>query len=470
MIRSDVSKLKSSFGISIIHDRKGNSASHGDLRLPGILLAGVQKSGSTALVYFLERAGICLSFQPELKDKHKKEIHYFGSTKSKEENGISAYSELFAHCKDMSLAADGTPDNFLLPREIRETYDFAGKEALEKLKIVITVREPVARDLSRYNHRVNKCMVEKACSKILVEQDEMGMMKLSTPFSEYADNIVNSRDWERRTHHGLYGDIFEQWFKYFDRKQILVLHYDEMKQDEPSFLQRVLSFLELEVNSTLIERGTKQRNTKSGPFKLQFPTCSAQEQLSNAYSQSNEKFFKMIDRGDGPPMEQRPFPRFELSNCTSEEQDSNRNSPDAGDNKAIIPPSQTAYRHPRVACFVDTNDEDISSPCQSFGETKQLNTDYANWPLSIPLDSADSKGGSGYLIRLPKMINARYLILTSECLRLHRHVMTFILYHFDLDPLRMSQYRASTTCIHPDIKSNSLQKGTSVLFGHLHNY
>uniref|UniRef100_A0A7S4JMQ5 Sulfotransferase domain-containing protein n=1 Tax=Odontella aurita TaxID=265563 RepID=A0A7S4JMQ5_9STRA len=310
-----------------------------EIRLPQILLAGVQKSGSTALAEFLARAGVC--FSRANHSHQEKEVHFFDHEEAYSK-GVHFYSQKFAHCKNLTLAADATPNTFGFPLHVKNTYELAGKKALETLKIIVVLREPVARELSWYNHRLYKTCssdgTDNLCRKNgtkLFKQDESGS-RFHT-FPAYADMIIDKiskiTKFTRAVHppptsmhedmfgdmFGLYGDILETWFQHFDRKRILLLSYDELKRNEQSFLQRVFSFLELEVDPALIEHGTSSMNTLRSVSKLKFPPCDIQERLSKAFLPSNEKFFRMLDQEEeGPSMEQRPFPRFRLSNCTIE--------------------------------------------------------------------------------------------------------------------------------------------------------
>ena len=312
------------------------------IRLPRILLAGVQKSGSTALSDFIHRAGACLSRPDPMNEKEKKEVHFFDNEQLYS-NGIRFYSKLFAHCDNMKLAVDATPNTFKFPHRVKEVYQLAGKTVLEELKIIIVVREPVARELSLYNHLAVECRgtISDSCfaRRIIFKHNSNGTYLRS--FHEYADYLFSDNaiaqipalKQSRPT--GMYGDHFEQWLHYFDRKQILILSYDELKQDEPSFLQRVVSFLNLDVGTKIIKSGTKPKNTKMSSSKIDLPPCDVQDQLSKMFLSSNDIFFKMIDTGDnGPWMEQRPFPRFELSNCTANIEESSLNWNKAVNHKA----------------------------------------------------------------------------------------------------------------------------------------
>ena len=303
-----------------------------DIRLPGILLAGVQKSGSTALDDFLSlQAGVCLSRPNPDIDKEKKEVHFYDN-KELYSKGVPFYSSLFAHCDNMRHTADGTPNTFSFPERVKETYDLAGKTALEELKIVIVLREPVSRELSWYNHIAASCRTDiEGCNfkgRVLKNEPKAQFRT----FTEYSDfvfddyNIDGIPKWKQQAKiEGVYGEKIEQWFHHFDRKQILVLSYDELKENETSFLHRVLSFLGLYVDLAMIDSGTKHFNTHQSSSKVKLPSCDTQKKLAKMFKPSNDKLYQLIDdeKGEQPTEQQRPFPRFVLSNCTNHN-DNNR--------------------------------------------------------------------------------------------------------------------------------------------------
>ena len=322
------------FNNSSVHhssEHNNNAGYNRSIRLPGIIQAGVQKSGSSALSDFLHRAGICLSRpHPTSEETEMKEVHFFDQ-KSLFEKGVNFYSDLFAHCENTTLAMDGTPNTFQYPKRVRDIYDSVSKDASEKLKIIIVVREPVARELSRYNHNLHKCHSESGCSS---EQHNSEMLKQVgngtefRTFSEYIDfkykHYTNFGELKvgKMSTESFYGDVFEEWLQYFDRRQILVLSYDELKHNEQSFLNRVVSFLELKANQAMIQGGTDRINAMDGNEKVELPSCDVQEKLSEAFSPSTKKFYKLMDSVKGkPPMEQNPFPRFILSSCTNDASD-----------------------------------------------------------------------------------------------------------------------------------------------------
>ena len=60
---------------------------------------------------------------------------------------------------------------------------------------------------------------------------------------------------------------------------------------------------------------TKNAQDKSG-MKVSAASCDLQQQLAAAFKERNKKFYNMLDKADSPRHQQKPFPQFELSNCT----------------------------------------------------------------------------------------------------------------------------------------------------------
>ena len=304
-----------------------------DLQLPRILLAGVQKSGSTAVADFLHRAGVCLSRPDPAQDIEQKSVYYFDKNYDR---GIDYYASMFAHCKDkegagkvgMDLATDATPNNFRMARRIRRTYDQVSPDQLKKLKIIVVVREPVARELSWYNHLVSECMKhpDEKCDSWKLAKKEGGStnpIENMKSFHEYAHDLFGEFmdgkpiPIEKSRPSSFYERYLQEWYELFNPKQILFLNYSELKQDERNFLGRIASFLELDVDDSLMDVGTSTKNTQKTSGKVSTAPCELQNRLAAAFKEPNEKFYKMLDEIDGSSLQQKPFPRFQLSNCTA---------------------------------------------------------------------------------------------------------------------------------------------------------
>ena len=325
-----------------------------DFQLPRILLAGVQKSASTAVADFLHRAGVCLSRPDPIHKTEQKSVYFFDKNY---DQGIKYYSDKFAHCKDMSVATDATPNNFRWPRRIRKTYDSVSPDQVEQLKVVVVVRDPVARELSWYNHIAAECTEnpDRCNEKVIHRKNKNGTSPLLLSFPEYAEKIFggfmeNSNAPISRSA-SFYGHYLQEWYHYFDPKQILVLSYSELVSKESTFLRRIVSFLDLEVDLSMMKSGTARKNTHNTPSKVVAAPCDTQVRLSNAFKESNKQFFNLLDQVEGPPMQQAPFPQFELQGCFEATQEEPRV------NQEIFPQTQPFLRGKK-----DLSQEAISLP------------------------------------------------------------------------------------------------------------
>lgn len=127
--------------------------------LPNLLLAGTQKAGTTAVDNYMREQGMVCSAQ------RKRDLNGFQHTSAKEPHffdisehfsmGIDFYMDLYSHCnfeRDHKYLIDSTPNYQLFPERIHKAYKKKDPAALDNLKIIFTLREPVAREMSWFNH------------------------------------------------------------------------------------------------------------------------------------------------------------------------------------------------------------------------------------------------------------------------------------------------------------------------------
>ena len=122
--------------------------------LPNIMFIRTQKSGSTVIAnwIFQHTKSVCT--------RSRKEIHFFNNLHKEGLEGLQEYSNKFQHwCGNTTthprkerFIMDGTPNTIVAPEHVHELYDLAGPQYINQLKILVTVREPAARELSIYNH------------------------------------------------------------------------------------------------------------------------------------------------------------------------------------------------------------------------------------------------------------------------------------------------------------------------------
>lgn len=107
--------------------------------LPSFVIAGVQKSGTTALAALLS-SNDQISFSP------KKEVHFFDNTENYQ-LGINKYLESFNPWNQLSppLFGESTPF-YVASREACQRIS----ETIPNMKMIILLREPVSRAYSEY--------------------------------------------------------------------------------------------------------------------------------------------------------------------------------------------------------------------------------------------------------------------------------------------------------------------------------
>jgi len=138
--------------------------------MPGLIIAGMAKAGTSALFNYLHQsAGYCSSDCSERSDAdplgcdngiNGKETNYFtskypGMKGDFELSEDPAIKSLYAHCHG-SLGIEASPGNFdVAPRVAFSYLPREGMEvAIRNLRIIITLRNPADRHLSWFNHMV----------------------------------------------------------------------------------------------------------------------------------------------------------------------------------------------------------------------------------------------------------------------------------------------------------------------------
>ena len=202
---------------------------------PNVLYVGAPKAGTTAVSewLFLQKEnghGVChaklIGNEPSYTPK---EVHHFDHPE-RFEKGKGFYAEHFKHCHDASLVIDATPAYLSWADRIHEFYKetVENKSLLKDLKIMVTLRDPVARELSWYNHMLYEFLKTKDSLGWYAEVTKNGKI---LSFDEYVDQVLipNLSDPDNERRFSRYAQYLKEWFELFDRDQILVLSYEETK-------------------------------------------------------------------------------------------------------------------------------------------------------------------------------------------------------------------------------------------------
>jgi len=285
-------------------------------RIPNFLLAGAQKAGTsaTAAYLFRRRGAVCgpRARQEPGMSYTGKEAHFFDED-DQVNKGLEHYQGLFDHCGNSPIIMDATPGYMLYPERIRKMYEEHG--TADTVKIMFTLREPVSRDISWYEQLVREYRHRLPLDWVKVVEEGDGNVKT---FENYTESIIlPSIRGTYPSNRGLYAHWLKRWFELFDRKQIWVVNYDDFKANQTDFLERLHEFLELPVKGPLNAPRSNSKHVKTPPL-----TCSVQKMLAKEFEQHNKDLYKLLEDNPGPPMEKRPFTKFNF-HCKDENAEAN---------------------------------------------------------------------------------------------------------------------------------------------------
>lgn len=202
-------------------------ASPVSLRLPDFIIGGAPRSGTTWLYALLDRHPAIYMAKP-IKPEPK-----FFLVDSLYERGLAHYAETwFGKVPPGAVAGEKSTDYL-------ESAQAAARIArdLPRVKLIFTLREPVARAYSNYCWtRMNGLEHESFERALELEEDRERTLperwKFTRPFSYFS--------------RGLYADMLEPYVSRFAREQMLILNFDDLVSSPADTAVRVHEFLGVE--------------------------------------------------------------------------------------------------------------------------------------------------------------------------------------------------------------------------------
>ena len=226
---------------------------------PTFLVIGAQKAATTWLARALEK-------HPEVFTPERKELHYF-DLKANHAQGPGWYARHFAGADAPGVRAVGecTPNYLWVTSAVPPEVEAAGLEPsrygaqaypdvnddipalvrreLPDAKLVVILRDPVARTVSSFHHHVRRRRLPP-WSRLLEVGDRYGIVPMS-----------------------FYDMHLDRWFECFDPERVLVLGFEDEVIPEPeATLGKV--FRHIGVDDTFVPEGLgeKKNERASDPF------------------------------------------------------------------------------------------------------------------------------------------------------------------------------------------------------------
>lgn len=191
---------------------------------PNLILAGINKAGTTSLYYFL-------SAHPEICSSNIKELRYY--TKNNIAGGLpplSKYLENFSHYRGEKYIMESTPSYFSGGGLVAKTI----KETLGDVRIILIFRNPIDSLFSFYRAQKGELRIERHLSfddyvTICLQNNGPGLGACSmAPIKR-----------------GFYDDHLREWIEVFG-KSIKVSFFDNLIQDYRSVVTDMCRWLEID--------------------------------------------------------------------------------------------------------------------------------------------------------------------------------------------------------------------------------
>jgi Sulfotransferase domain len=185
------------------------------------ILAGAQKSGTTALHYFLSR-------HPDICMGDQQEIHFFDN----DAHFVSAvgYEELHKHYPPIAsstIAGDCTPSYLYHPSAMERIYKYNSD-----IKLLILLRNPVDRAFAHWNmQRFRGREPLDFFDAVREEQTRIA----GAPTTEARRFAYIDR--------GFYGRQLERVFKSFPREQVKAVKFEDFNENQGETVASIWSFL-----------------------------------------------------------------------------------------------------------------------------------------------------------------------------------------------------------------------------------
>jgi hypothetical protein len=189
------------------------------------IVAGAQKSGTTALNYYLKR-------HPKIALPNQKELHFFDSDARFSGDTVS-YQELhnlFPPVRPDTIAGENTPNYLYWPPALGRVHAYN-----PGIKLIILLRNPIDRAFSQWNMqrvRGNEPLdfldAVEAAPERLTKLPPEKLRKFA-----YVDR-------------GHYGEQIERALSIFPREQLLILKYEDFRTQQRGVVNNVFQFLRLE--------------------------------------------------------------------------------------------------------------------------------------------------------------------------------------------------------------------------------
>ncbi|WP_373479523.1 sulfotransferase domain-containing protein [Geminocystis sp.] len=248
---------------------------------PNFLIIGTQKGGTTSLARYLEE-------HPQIIPNNSwKEVRYYDVSENYNK-GWGWYLGNFAfkwQTKDL-LTFDATP-NYLYFSNIPELI----KKDFPQIKMIVLLRNPVDRAYSGWqmyhsfgnnSYQMLKDITDyRSFSEAIKEELNPALNTAKYPY-----NYINR---------GKYVQQLENYYRYFDKDNLLILDFEMLKNNLDLLLNQVCDFLEIEKFSSSQLNKLKEEKHNVGKYQKTDEDKETIEFLIEYFKPFNEKLYELLN-------------------------------------------------------------------------------------------------------------------------------------------------------------------------------
>jgi len=190
------------------------------------IIVGTQKGGTTALDNYLRDVKIMALGK-------KKELHFFDTDKyfiNDEIVNVQKLHKLIINNKNIEIRGECTPIYMYWKDAIKRIYKYN-----KNIKIIAILRNPVYRAFSHWNMEFDRNN-EKLLFFEALKAEEQRLSK-SQPINYRLYSYIDR---------GFYYEQINNIYHYFDKKNVLIIKYENFKSNQENVLNSILNFLDIE--------------------------------------------------------------------------------------------------------------------------------------------------------------------------------------------------------------------------------
>jgi hypothetical protein len=243
---------------------------------PDALVIGAQRSGTSSLYRYLGR-------HPGVAPSFRKEVEYFSRYYNRGIDWYRAHFELEAGRRHLRFEA--TPDYLFHPLAAARAA-----ETLPEARLVVLLRDPVARAWSHYQHMVDlgfESLTFEAALDTEADRCDPDLAALAADPDHDAKSLLRYSYLAR----GRYAEQLERWLAVFPREQLLVIRSEDFFRDTKAAFGRIVDFLGLA--DWAPPTFTNESRLQGRPSATGLPPA-AEARLREAFTEPNERLVDVL--------------------------------------------------------------------------------------------------------------------------------------------------------------------------------